>query len=438
MSGTTAFPGEVLFKTAGPAAVKKETSYRPNFRSVQEAQLIVQLKQQLGEQCHSPDIMAKELSVSEEGQHFQGSENFQIKLVQVVTRHGDRAPMFGTALIHMQDFHCPEGRKQYFSSTDFFTRRCYNAKLTWAGCRQFWLIGKYFRKTYQFGLTVDELERKLLLLSTASQRTVWSARCFAGGFFDKNDYSRVVVTQSGPFFYDNPVSKTDYVKGCPSYGRLMSQIRKQPQYQSDQSIWKSAIREGNDFLSLSRYKHNNITNIGRFNDALVCHFCHIYSKGDSNSATPCVQDKCMSPLLALMLIRATNIYTNHSYNQNISIAQVQPLIAQIVSEMEQWIKGEGRRVLVHYSGHDVTISALLSALGIGYGHRPPYASRLVFEMWKSKQRDEHIVRVLYNGQLVESRILGKTMLYENFRKRVLDGYLRDSKSHRNACQTGVW
>ena len=118
---------------------------------------------------------------------------------------------------------------------------------------------------------------------------------------------------------------------------------------------------------------------------------------------------------------------------------MQPLIAQIVSEMEQWVRGEGRRVFVHYSGHDSTISALLSALDISYGRRPPYASRVVFELWKATQHeDDHIVRVLYNGQLVESTVLSKRMTYGTFRERVLYGYLRDSKSHRNACQNGVW
>ena len=323
MSGATTFAREAFPKAAGsssPATVKTDivmTSYKPaSLISLQEDQSIVELKQQLSEQCQSPDTMVNEMLVSEEG-HFPGSDNFQIKLVQVVTRHGDRAPMFGTALIHMKDFHCPEGRRQYFSSTDSFRGWCYNAKLTWAGCKQFQLIGTHFRKTYQFNLPAKDLERKLLLLSTSRQRTVWSARCFAGGLLGQSNYDRLVITQSGPFFYDNPVSETDYMKGCPRHNTLMGQIRKQPPYEWDKSIWESAIREGNNFLSFARFKHKNITNIVRFNDALVCHFCHIYSKGDSTSITPCIQNHCISPSLALTLIEATNMFTNHSYNQNV-------------------------------------------------------------------------------------------------------------------------
>ncbi|KAG0317209.1 Lysophosphatidic acid phosphatase type 6 [Dissophora globulifera] len=52
-----------------------------------------------------------------------------------------------------------------------------------------------------------------------------------------------------------------------------------------------------------------------------------------------------------------------------------------------------------YSAHDTTLLPLLGMLDSADMRWPPYASNLVFELWKSPTK-EHFVRVLYNGRVV--------------------------------------
>jgi hypothetical protein len=78
--------------------------------------------------------------------------------------------------------------------------------------------------------------------------------------------------------------------------------------------------------------------------------------------------------------------------------------------------GKGGKLLNIYSGHDTVIAPVLAALGVfeqdGYCKWPSYASRIAFELWKSKAQavtsakivesghsseGEYFVRVIYNG-----------------------------------------
>jgi hypothetical protein len=49
-----------------------------------------------------------------------------------------------------------------------------------------------------------------------------------------------------------------------------------------------------------------------------------------------------------------------------------------------------------YSGHDTTLSLILGALNVSNFSWPPYASNLVFELWRD--HGTTFVRVIYNGQ----------------------------------------
>eukprot|EP01038_Epipyxis_sp_PR26KG_P005846 gene5846-8067_t len=67
-----------------------------------------------------------------------------------------------------------------------------------------------------------------------------------------------------------------------------------------------------------------------------------------------------------------------------------------------------------YSGHDTVIAPVLAVLGVYKGKLcrwPPYASRVIFELYKSsskaiisKERDYHYLRVIFNGEDITQRI----------------------------------
>jgi hypothetical protein len=53
-----------------------------------------------------------------------------------------------------------------------------------------------------------------------------------------------------------------------------------------------------------------------------------------------------------------------------------------------------------YAAHDVTLEALLAALGAETPTRIPYASRIVFEFWREPSQLEPTLRILFNGNPV--------------------------------------
>lgn len=121
----------------------------------------------------------------------------------------------------------------------------------------------------------------------------------------------------------------------------------------------------------------------------------------------------------------------------VAILQIQPFIARIVSNFKEWIEGRRRQRFVLFSGHDTTVTAVLSALHAFDGHRPPYAARVVFELWKKAgDEDDYVVRTLYNGRVINSDIISDAMSFRLFDKRLMTGRLRSKKSHGAACLEG--
>lgn len=118
---------------------------------------------------------------------------------------------------------------------------------------------------------------------------------------------------------------------------------------------------------------------------------------------------------------------------------IQPLLGLILSKMEDWISGSMKKHFILYSGHDTTMTALLSALEAFDGHRPSYAARVVFELWKAKtETNGYLVRILYNGRVMQSNLINRTMSFALFKERIVSGYLRDPVSYESVCLKGSW
>ena len=75
---------------------------------------------------------------------------------------------------------------------------------------------------------------------------------------------------------------------------------------------------------------------------------------------------------------------------------------------------------LHFSAHDSTIQALLTAFK-NNNVFPPYASTLVFELWKAPD-SRHLVRILYNGEPIKLRECTAVMCpFEEFQEPSTSG-----------------
>ncbi|XP_062505449.1 2-phosphoxylose phosphatase 1-like isoform X3 [Corticium candelabrum] len=391
------------------------------------------LTQMLDRHCNRPESIGQLAKSSMEGQ-FAGMEDYELALVQVVTRHGDRSPIYDNSLSNWHDYRCP--RKTEYNSVNHldFLKPCGQAMLTLTGCRQHQVIGKHFRDVYK--LYNEDIASKIMLVSTVYQRTTRSALCLVSGLLGHTRFDRI-TTSSSVMFQDSPLRHTRYPKKCNKKDKLWRLVYDQDTFRLARKRWESVRSEVNDIVVGLGWPP--VQDIVHLFDGVVCHYCHLYAEGVRDSMTPCIGRNCLPLSVAVEIIRTADLSTKLNYDRKISVVLAQPLLASIVNEMEGWINGSMKSRFILYSGHDSTITALLSALEAFDGHRPPYASRLVFELWQRKgQNSAHIVRVLYNGHVVQSSFIDQLMPFDGFKQGLLFGHLRDPASYLSACLSGSW
>ena len=92
--------------------------------------------------------------------------------------------------------------------------------------------------------------------------------------------------------------------------------------------------------------------------------------------------------------------------------------------------------------HDDTITKLLTNLGVGVREWIPYATRIVFELWRKKTTNEYKVRILLNGEVVTEQIecwnegMNRELVpYIALKEFLLSGKYRNLMSYNKICRT---
>ena len=74
--------------------------------------------------------------------------------------------------------------------------------------------------------------------------------------------------------------------------------------------------------------------------------------------------------------------------------------------MKNWTRNRRVESFVIYSGHDITITPLATILEIHSGKWPPFASRVVIELYKKIENKIHyFIKILHNGHDVTSSVV---------------------------------
>jgi len=93
-----------------------------------------------------------------------------------------------------------------------------------------------------------------------------------------------------------------------------------------------------------------------------------------------------------------------------------------------------------YSGHDSTVMPLLSALGVNVLESwPPYVSNLVFELWQLPGSESHVVRVLYNREELDIPHCptGKYAVLAEFKEEVVGPFLLQQSDIKEMCKVPI-
>lgn len=130
-------------------------------------------------------------------------------------------------------------------------------------------------------------------------------------------------------------------------------------------------------------------------DSMLCHFCH-------NVSFPCTRNGCIG-MEHFKVIKTHQIEDERERREKklylgYALLGAHPILNQTISRMQRAAEGRKEEIFALYSAHDVTLSPLLSALGLTEARFPRFAARLIFELWQDREKpSEHSVRILYNG-----------------------------------------
>ena len=313
--------------------------------------------------------------------------------------------------------------------------------LTSRGFMQHVRLGMALRKLYEdfLGHLDGPAEEVLYIRSTNYERTIQSVAAMILSLLPKfsstasmstflnidtfRDESREVMHGVGERFSSHHIASDGSggeqvsVGGCEASAALASQQRSA--FTLDYSVEDKLIA-----LFGSSVRERFITELTDASLARYCHEAVLPCTIASGSKSPPRPGHCMPPLvLGKMMREADRFFCQRFAGSDGGLRATElamyPFLSEILDSLLVAARGETRRKLHIFSGHDTVIAPVLAALGV-YGHSeycywPPYASRIAFELWRRKSTNlrpgsdpvqEQFVRVIYNGDDVTALVNG--------------------------------
>ncbi|NXY90129.1 PXYP1 phosphatase, partial [Alcedo cyanopectus] len=358
--------------------------------------------------CNIPTIA--EHSMEGHAPHY-----FKLVSVQVLIRHGDRYPLYAIPKTKRPDIDCVllPSRKPSHPQLEAFIKHmskgstaqldgslsslprypshslCEMGELTQTGVVQHLQNGQLLREIYinkHKLLLSDWTAKQLYLETTGKSRTLQSALALLYTFLPDFDWKKINMRHQW---------STIFCSGscdCPMRNHYLEEEQRR-QY---------SLRVKNNDLEKIYVDMAKIVGIPTRQlrasnpiDSLLCYFCH-------NVSFPCTKMGCIG-MEHFKVIKRHQLEDERERQEKkvyflYALLATHPFLNQTVNRLQHIAEGKREEVFVLYSAHDVTLSPVLSALGITEARFPRFAARLVFELWQDGKRPkEHFIRILYNG-----------------------------------------
>ncbi|XP_062861991.1 lysophosphatidic acid phosphatase type 6 [Trichomycterus rosablanca] len=373
----------------------------------------------------------------------QSSSQYELKLVQVLFRHGARTPL--KSIPDVLEAHwvpellqVPEHTKINHVVTDLqggprppspvedsyrskiLTGGTYPGQLTTVGMQQLYDLGVRLRKRYIQDLAFLSSSfnaKEVYIRSTNIVRTIESARCLVAGLFQQKQSDVVpIVTQSGereilyPNYYACKLLKL-------LSGSRWAESSTLPDIASDLQRIRSV-------LGVGPHQHLDFILI---RDDMVARETHgLPAPSVLNSWKATVEQRAVDMIY--------HVY-DPSNRQSLQLT-VGPFLHTLLANMEiraQDNASDPDRKLFLYSVHDTTLMPCLMALGVFDMKWPPYAADITLELHQHRHTKQHHVKVSYAGQ--DQKIPGCSDVYcplGEF-KQALSIYTLSEESYHNLC-----
>ena len=325
------------------------------------------------------------------------------------------------------------------------SKKCEGAQLTSLGVVQHLLNGEFLHKKYieKWGLLDDAFETgSVLVHHTEYQRTFQSAMALLYGFLPVFDFTTLHLIHFWNIQFCSEKSSIPCVNKCNLAQRLLGVVSKE----------NSARDKNSKLFQEVKAKLSTILNVQKkrlpwaasIMDVLMGFICH-------DKPLPCQRRRCITPDIVDDVWRhldANGQAQVQSYqNQKLQRLVMNPMLQEMAARMDDIAKGLSKVKFALYSGHDTSVTPLAIALGIHDGTWPPYASRIILELYKQRNVPSggYFLRVLYNGQdrthLVRfcvGKMVNQFCPLENFiryvNKDIFQNYFKVN-SYADACKS---
>lgn len=322
----------------------------------------------------------------------------ELKLIQILFRHGDRSPVMS----YPSDPYKDETNWEKYGGF---------GQLTQVGMRQHFEFGKFLRSRYSSFLDRFYSRENAKIVSTNFDRTLMSAYSLLNGLYKPVDYQ---VWNNEVNWQPIPVHTTDksvdtifYGGNCPRSKQLKKQVERSDEYikknQQFQHLF-DIVDENSGCKEHSKCAHMNIDDEWRVGDCLFVEKTHGLKLPE-----------WVEPIYDQLL---------HSLGWGFYFMFRLPEMAKLQSggvlkDMRNNIElkvnePDSKDQIRLYSGHDTYVSALTRLLNItSYINQPPYASAVALELHKELDKENYFVQVFLKNNTAKEEI--------QFRPMTMDG-----------------
>lgn len=433
----------------------------------------------LNNYCHRSllDVNAS-LRASFEGKLSTNSKDFELLHVHVVARHGDRTPVnvhhIGSPVLYQCGL--VDGEVNWSGLNDFPqpstlphstairhigiklhpgpVHSCGVGQLTSAGFLQQYSLGLLMKTLYKDyntnGLSsAEDISNDLFVQSTDFPRTIHSAAAFLLGFLPDDPRVRRatdirVSGDQGTLFLDSPPPGVHRsYKHCKKFMKIWhSCLEKINYFSTRDQLFKEPFHRFCSMFELECHRESYVTG---FFDLVLSRGCH-----DRKSPLPCNgKGECIDLEFASQLSSFSDWTWNHRHTVNASIVAIMPFLKHSVLDVMKNVihksekGGTASKIMLSFA-HDATLIRILKALqvttAVGW---MPYASRLVFELWRRKDTRIVYVRILFNGSpithtmnlpvTVERTERQDFVEFSSWRDSLVTGDYRSLESYNSVC-----
>lgn len=350
----------------------------------------------------------------------ENTNGLTLKMVQVVTRHGDRTPLYSTMNGLMDEWNCTLGsymlpsqgnngetlnnvdllyRKVYLPGREYLPGNCSLGQLTALGYQQHINLGQAFRSlyVYKYALLSETLdESEIWVRSTDVPRTLQSAQGHLTGLYPpgttgetgQNSVNIIDIFTMDSYF-ENMEPNNNLCPILVQYYYNNTDSQTYYQFNKENYNLKKEIEQALDI--------NKAPDWSDLMDLFFATQCHGFD---------------LPPGITESVVNATYQASLWENNYLLSPSIVNRLsmstfFEEIINNIEEFISGNITTKYFIFSGHDDTVGPLMMLFGIDQ-YWPPYASHVEFELWEDDNSNKFI-QLKYNGVSIEVSGCSSTM-----------------------------